>query len=66
MSSPTKKGLQKHDRTHTGGKSPKLDVPKKGGAGMKKNHSCSDLRSLTIFKAERELGGKKALRLMAQ
>eukprot|EP00026_Physarum_polycephalum_P009497 Phypoly_transcript_09622.p1 GENE.Phypoly_transcript_09622~~Phypoly_transcript_09622.p1 ORF type:complete len:381 (+),score=81.49 Phypoly_transcript_09622:117-1259(+) len=35
MSSPTKKGLLKHDRTHTGGKSPKLDVPKKGGAGGK-------------------------------
>jgi len=35
MSSPTKKGLIKHDRTHTGGKSPKLDVPKKGGAGGK-------------------------------
>jgi len=35
MSSPTRKGLVKHDRTHTGGKSPRLDVPKKGGAGGK-------------------------------
>lgn len=35
MSSPTKKGLIKHDRTHTGGKSPKIDEPKKGGAGGK-------------------------------
>lgn len=35
MSSPTKKGLIKQDRTHTGHKSPKLDTPKKGGAGGK-------------------------------
>jgi hypothetical protein len=34
MSSPTKGGI-KHDRTHTGHKSPKLDTPKKGGAGGK-------------------------------
>jgi len=35
MSSPTKKGLVNHDRTHTHHKSPKLETPKKGGAGGK-------------------------------
>eukprot|EP01111_Echinosteliopsis_oligospora_P008482 TRINITY_DN2418_c0_g1_i1.p1 TRINITY_DN2418_c0_g1~~TRINITY_DN2418_c0_g1_i1.p1 ORF type:complete len:368 (+),score=138.17 TRINITY_DN2418_c0_g1_i1:196-1299(+) len=36
MSSPTKKsGFPKHDRTHTGHKSPRGDEPKKGGAGGK-------------------------------
>lgn len=34
MSSPSKGGLV-HDRTHTHHKSPKLDTPKKGGAGGK-------------------------------
>lgn len=35
MSSPTNKGLIKQDRTHTRHKSPKLETPKKGGAGGK-------------------------------
>jgi len=35
MSSPTRKGGLKHDRTHTQHKSPKLETPKKGGAGGK-------------------------------
>lgn len=34
MSSPQKGGI-KHERTHTQHKSPKLDTPKKGGAGGK-------------------------------
>jgi len=35
MSSPQKAGLVKHDRTHTQHKSPKVGIPKKGGAGGK-------------------------------
>ena len=34
MSSPQKGGIR-HERTHTGHKSPKLETPKKGGAGGK-------------------------------
>jgi hypothetical protein len=52
MSSPTKKGLIKHDRTHTGGKSPKLDVPKKGGAGM------LNITSILILSSHFFEGGK--------